>query len=152
MSQGSDIPKIYRIWHLYIEPVIAIFGAYTLHSLPELYFESMPRTAAYAPTSQLVYTQLAASYFFLATVEALVLRSTNNTRVWRAVILALTVCDAGHVYATVREVGIHGLKEAGGWRATEWTAVVATIVPLFLRIAFLLGIGFEKTSKKEKRK
>lgn len=152
MSHKVEIPRIYRIWHLYVEPVIAALGAYTLHSLPELYFDCMPRTAVYAPTSQIVYTQLAASYVFLATVEALVLRSTNDTGVWRAVMFALVVCDAGHVYATIRELGIHGLKDAGDWRATEWAAIVATILPLSLRVAFLLSIGFEKTSKKKKEK
>jgi hypothetical protein len=147
MPREIGIPIVYRLWHLYVEPLIALAGAYTLHSQPERYFESMPRTSIYAPTSQLVYTQLAASYVFLATVEALVLRSTKDIRVWTAVIFALAVSDAGHVYATFREVGIHGLKEAGGWRAEEWAAG-----PMVFRGAFLMGVGFDKGFEETKKR
>ncbi|KAF1914875.1 hypothetical protein BDU57DRAFT_558365 [Ampelomyces quisqualis] len=142
-----EIPLVYRLWHLSIEPLIALAAAYVLHSRPERYFESMPRTALLSPTSQLVYTQLAACYVFLAAVEALVLRSTNDTRVWSAVIVALAVCDAGHVYATCREVGMHGMRDAGGWRGAEWAAMAATIGPMGLRAAFLLRVGFDGNNK-----
>jgi hypothetical protein len=102
----------------------------------------MPQTARYAAESQIVYDQLAAAYLFFAVVEGLVLRTTRELRVWRAVVFALLLCDAGHLYATWLEMGTRDFVNAWNWRGHDAATMMTFIVPVVLRVAFLLNIGF----------
>jgi hypothetical protein len=102
----------------------------------------MPQTARYAAESQIVYDQLAASYLFFAIVEVLILRTTHELCVWRAVVFALLLCDAGHLYAAWLEMGTQAFFHAWNWRGHDAATMLSFIVPVVLRIAFLLNIGF----------
>jgi len=115
VTSASQIPFLYRLWHLYLEPLIALSGAYHLALHPALYFSYMPASAHYSPASRIVYNQLASAYLAFAVIEALVLRSTDDIRVWKTVMWALLVCDAGHAYASWVEMGTRGF-----WCAWEW--------------------------------
>jgi hypothetical protein len=102
----------------------------------------MPQTARYAAESQIVYDQLAASYLFFAVVEGLVLRTTRELRVWRAVVFALLLCDTGHLYAAWLEMGTQNMIYAWNWRGQDAATMMSFILPVVLRVAFLLNIGF----------
>jgi hypothetical protein len=120
---------------------MALSGVYYLHCAPEEYFAYMPRSARYAAESQIVYNQLAASYVFFALIEGLVLRSTQDLRVWRAVVLALLVCDLGHIYAAWLEMGTRGFLSVWTWRGHDAATMMSFIVPCVMRMAFLCGVG-----------
>jgi hypothetical protein len=141
---ASQIPRIYRLWHLWLEPWTALGGVYHLHWTPEQYFAFMPHTARYASESQIVYDQLAASYLFFAAVEILVLRSTDDVKVWRAVVFALLLCDAGHMYASWMEMGARAFLLPWLWGESDAVTMVLTCVPFVLRVAFMLGVGFAR--------
>jgi hypothetical protein len=149
MSSASRIPRFYRIWHLWLEPWTALGGVYHLHCAPEQYFEYMPQTARYAPASQIVYDQLASSYLFFAAVEGFVLRSTDDVKVWRAVVFALLLCDAGHMYASWMEMGTRGFFLPWLWEGSDAMTMILTCGPFVLRSAFLLGVGFDRGFGKE---
>jgi hypothetical protein len=143
-SASLAIPFVYRVWHLWLEPLTALSGVYLLHCAPEQYFEYMPQTAQYAVESQIVYNQLAASYLFFAIIEGLVLRTTYDLGVWRAVVFALLLCDAGHLYAAWLEMGTRGFVCVWAWRGHDAATMMSFVVPFVLRIAFLMKIGFER--------
>jgi hypothetical protein len=150
-ASAQYIPFIYRLWHLWLEPPIALSGVYHLHWAPEQYFAYMPQTARYSPASQIVYNQLAASYLFFAVVEGLVLRSTYDLRVWRAVVFALLLCDAGHLYVAWLEMGTRGFLCAWLWRSHDAATMTSLILPFVLRIAFLSNAGFAQYTLEQSR-
>ena len=50
------------------------------------------------PIVQVLLTNIAALYAYLAINESLILRLSDDMAVWKAVIAALVITDAGHVY------------------------------------------------------
>jgi hypothetical protein len=137
----ENIPRIYWIWHLYLEPLTALGGVYHLHWVPEQYFAYMPQTSRYAPESQIICDQLAASYLFFAVIEALVLRTTTEITVWRAALFALLLCDGGHLFAAWAEMGTHLTLSPWLWTVKDTVTMMLNIIPAVLRTAFLLGMG-----------
>jgi hypothetical protein len=103
----------------------------------------MPHTSQYKPESQIVCNQLASSYVLFALIEALVLRSTDDLKVWRAVVLALLVCDVGHIYAVWIEMSTHGLIFPWLWLQRDATTMLMSFMPFLLRAGFLLDVGFD---------
>ncbi|KAF2033857.1 hypothetical protein EK21DRAFT_57914, partial [Setomelanomma holmii] len=144
------IPAVYKIWHLWIEPLMALGGVYKLHWNPEEYFSYMPRTARYSPEARIICDQLASTYLMFAVIELLVLRVAYNLQTWKAVVFALTVCDAGHVYAAWAEMGTMDFFCPWLWQGKDTVTMVLTVAPLLLRIAFLLELGFRKDTHSNK--
>jgi len=136
-----NIPLFYRLWHLYLEPLFAISGAYYLHFAPALYHNFMPRSTNYNASSQIVYDQLASSYLFFAFVEGVLLRVVDNLRMWRWIVAALLLCDVGHCYAAWCEIGTDGLLDLSLWTGEVGVANLLTVLPLFTRLAFVMGVG-----------
>jgi len=133
-------PLIYRLWHLYLEPVFALGGVYKLHFTPLDYFSYMPSATAYSASSQIVCDQLASTYLLFAFIEGVVLRVVDDKRTWRWIVFGLMLCDLGHCYAAWCAMGdvIFG---AAGWRGKDGVTNTLNVMPVLIRAAYLLGIG-----------
>src|SRR5436190_1542401 len=102
VSSSFVLPLPYRFFFLFLEPLLALAGAYVAHFQPQQYLHlTSPSTfSASSPVplaTQVVLSQLANLYFLFAVNEALVLRATADLRVWRTVLVALLVADVGHL-------------------------------------------------------
>ena len=154
---GIGLPVIYRVFFLLIEPISAAVGAYYAHFRPLDYLrlthaESAPTSNSDIPLSTtIVLSQLANLYFFFALNEAVVLRSTADLRVWKAVLFCLLVGDLGHLY-TVRQLGIGIYYGVFTWNAIDWGNIPFVYAGALMRVAFLLGIGLPKTGKAVSKK
>ena len=146
----SDIPLIYRAWHLWIEPAMALNGARYLWCAPEVHHEYMPATAAWNPSSQIIYDQLAATYLLFAFNQAVTLRLVRDVYAWKVLLFGMALCDAGHIYSIWAEMGTREMLSPAIWRSHDWVTMVSTVGPFFLRLAFVLGVGLK--SEKEKKK
>jgi hypothetical protein len=146
----AHIPFIYRLCHLWLEPCAALGGTYQLAFAPQLYHTFMPQTAQYSPASQLIYTQLAVMYLFLAAIEAVVLRVTTELRVWKAVLFVVLLSDIGHVYALWMEMGTHVFFTPALWTAKDGVSMLTYLLPAILRIAFMLDVGLPEDDKSKK--
>lgn len=143
-TKQSRIPLLYRYFFLYIEPFSALVGAYYAHFQPQTYLNlthasSAPITGI--PTSTtIVLNQLANLYFLFALNEALILRATSDTRVWRTLLFCLFVADLGHLYS-VSPLGLQVYTEFQKWNAIDWGNVGFVYAGATMRACFLLGIG-----------
>lgn len=135
-----NTPFIYLLWHLYIEPVLALGGVYHLHFAPREYFTFMPSTAGYSASSQIVYDQLASAYLFFAFVEGVLMRVVDDRRTWRYIVFGLLLCDLGHCYAAWGEMG-DKVFGAEGWRGRDGVTNSLNVAPVVVRVAYLLGVG-----------
>lgn len=153
---GLQLPLAYRLFFLIIEPVSVLVGAYYAHFRPLDYLTlthaaTAPGSAEAIPLgTRIVLSQLANLYLFFALNEGLVLRSTGDLKVWRAVLFCLLVGDVGHLY-TVRELGIGVYYGVSGWNVIDWGNVPFVYLGAAMRVAFLAGVGLGGYKAKKKQ-
>ncbi|KAJ4388579.1 hypothetical protein N0V93_006037 [Gnomoniopsis smithogilvyi] len=151
MSFPSQIAPIYRVWHLYIEPFSAFYGAVLCARSPLLYLSVMsPRAnrSHFNSEVQVVFDQLAATYLLFAFNQGVVLRiADGNLRIWRALLAGMLICDLVHIWGTSKALG-PSLFVPVEWRFYDWVNVIMLIIPVLLRSAFLAGVGVKEGEKK----
>lgn len=145
-----NIPRVYRWWHLCIEPAAALNGSRYLWFLPETYHEYMPITAAWSPKSKVIYDQLAACYMLFAFNQAITLRVVHDVFVWKVMLFGMALCDVLHMYSIWAEMGTREMLAPAHWRPGDWVTFVTTVGPFFLRMAFVLGVGLNGNKKERK--
>jgi len=94
--------------------------------------------------------QLGNLYLFFFLVEALVLRSTTDLAVWRALLTAMLLADFGHLW-TVSPLGWEVYYDILNYNAIDWGNVPFVYVGAATRTAFLLGIGVEERMSRKTR-
>lgn len=149
---SSHIAPIYRLWHLYIEPFSAFYGAVLCARSPTLYLSVMSPQANlshYNPQiHQIILDQLAATYLLFAFNQGVVLRvADGNLQLWRVMLAGMLLCDVVHVWATSKALG-DALFVPAAWRFYDWVNVVMLIIPVVLRASFLAGVGVSEGGKK----
>ena len=154
-SRISEIHPFYRIFLLYIEPIMALSGAYLAHFQPYKFihgtapsslsrpFLSLSSTFTPDPVIQFLSTDIAALYVLFTINEAVVLRLTRDYSVWKTVVFAMLVCDMGHFWGIYEADPVEFLS-VRGWSTEELINNGILGFGLVLRIAFLLGLGNRK--------
>ncbi|KAJ4344736.1 uncharacterized protein N0V89_012480 [Didymosphaeria variabile] len=145
----ARIPLAYRALLLYVEPVMAFNGSILCLFFPSLFLSTFSPYLSYHADSQIIYNQLAATYTLFAFNQAVVLRIAKDIRVWKAIVLGILVCDTVHLWAGFDVMRRDGTMSPVMWRAEDWVAVGSLIVPMGLRVAFLLGIGVKEDGAKK---
>lgn len=151
MASQPHIAGIYRLWLLYIEPFLAIYGGVMATRSPLLYLSVMdPRAnlSHYHPEIQVLFDQLFGCYFLFAFNQAIVLRvAENNLRVWRVMVAGMLACDIIHMRATGRAMGWAAHLDPLSWRFFDAFNLVVLYGAAALRIAFLAGVGVAEESE-----
>ncbi|KAJ7923481.1 hypothetical protein B0H13DRAFT_1979976 [Mycena leptocephala] len=150
----SNIPFIYRLFFLYIEPVSALAGAYYAAFRPDDYLGdlSLPggRLALPSLTTQnkMVLLQLANLYLLFALNEHLVLSSTNSLKTWRRLLFGLLVADFGHLIS-MAPLGVDVFWRVADWNAMVWGSVGFVYAGASMRMSFLAGLGLHARNADE---
>lgn len=150
----QPLPLLYALFFLYLEPVSTAVGAYYAHLLQHDYMRmtmdlAPPAAAGLLHVSMresIVLTQLANLYFVFALNEALVLRATDDRRVWNALLLGLLIADFGHIWS-VKAVGWDVYYSFWRWNAMYWGNLGFVYLGATMRTCFLLGFGLPGPSK-----
>ena len=148
-TAGFTLPLIYRLFFLLIEPIATLAGAYYAFFDQRAYLDLTHAVSAPSPIplgTSIAMSQLANLYFAFALSEAIVLRSTSDLRVWKAVLFCLLVADLGHLY-TVSVLGPQIYWSVFEWNAIDWGNIGFVYLGASMRIAFLAGIGFAGKGK-----
>ena len=149
---GTTWSSVYKIFFLYIEPFTTILGAYYAHFRADEYIRlsshllpSLPIAREVPLVTQIVFSQLANLYLFLAITEASILRTTKDVKVWRTMLIALLIADFGHLY-TYKPLGHEVYYRVDKWNEMDWGGVGFVYLAAVLRIAFLNGVGHKTGS------
>ena len=94
----------------------------------------------------IVLYQLANLYFVFALNEALVLRATNDVRVWKVFLFGLLLADFGHL-ASVASVGLDVYYRFWEWNSMYWGNLGFVYVGAATRLCFLMSVGFAGQTK-----
>ena len=143
-ASQAQISLLYRLFFLYIEPSSAILGAYfsffdqstylALTHLPSAPQGSIPIS------TRIVLSQLSNLYLLFAINEALVLRSTQDLRVWKTLLFGLLIADLGHLWS-VQALGWDTYWRVERWNAIDWGNVGFVYIGALMRCGFLFGLG-----------
>jgi hypothetical protein len=85
-------------------------------------------------------------YLFYAFVEGVLMRVVDDVRVWRCIVWGLVLCDVGHCWAGVCEMGVERVVRPWTWEAREVGLNAMNVLPLVVRACYLWGIGARKGS------
>ncbi|KAF2876260.1 hypothetical protein BDV95DRAFT_560331 [Massariosphaeria phaeospora] len=147
-SQLPHIPLVYRVFLLWLEPLMAFNGAILCHFNAPWFLATMSAAAVYKPDSQVIFDQLAATYTLFAFNEAFVLRAAKDFKVWKTMMLGMLLCDTLHLYAAWGVLGTKVFLSPWLWRFEDWMAVGTLWVPVVLRICFLQHVGITEAKEK----
>ncbi|TKA23875.1 hypothetical protein B0A50_07010 [Salinomyces thailandicus] len=155
MAQSvAPLPFIYRAFFLYIEPFATAVGAYYAWFQQDEYMRLTYSTAAgylgVSTRESIVLLQLANLYFVFAFNEALVLRATNDLKVWRVFLLGLLIADFGHLWS-VNALGWAFYYEFWKWNSIHWGNLGFVYVGASMRMAFLSGLGLAAAGSRRRK-
>jgi len=146
----SNIPALYRLVFLWLEPLSICTGAVYAFFFQATYLRlthaaSAPDAAVPLATS-IVMTQLANLYLGLTLLEACVLRATSDVKVWKTFIIGLLIADLGHLYS-VSPVGSWIYWQYWHWNAIDWGNIGWVYFLAATRIMMLFDVGFERPKR-----
>jgi hypothetical protein len=146
-----SLPLWYKIFFLWIEPIATLAGAYFAIFEQRQYLDlthapSSPGALVPLGTS-IALTQLGNLYLLFAISEALILRSTTEIKVWRALLVGMLIADVGHLLS-VAPLRPEVYYDILNYNAIDWGNVVFVYVGASTRIAFLSGVGLGKPKTK----
>lgn len=81
----------------------------------------------------------------------MVLRSTNDLKMWKAILLGILICDVLHLYGAWLTMGSI-FWDLGAWRAQDWINIGSLVVFGATRAAFLVGVGLDEKGMAEQAK
>lgn len=154
MSSQTQIPLLYRLFFLYIEPISALIGALYAVVLPSQYLNLLTLSSASRTISTIetpVYmtlSQLGNLYTLFALNEHLVLSSTTSIRTWKTLLFCLLIADLGHL-ATMMPLGGDVFWKFWEWNAMVWGSVGFVYAGATMRCCFLSGIGLSNSRSKD---
>ncbi|KKY24813.1 hypothetical protein UCRPC4_g02343 [Phaeomoniella chlamydospora] len=142
------IPWVYRAFFLYIEPFATLVGAFYAWFQPSYYLQltdasSAPGILGLPLATQIALRQLGNLYMCFAFNEAVVLRVTDDLRVWRFLLLGLLIADFGHLFSCY-PLGLRIYYDVMNWNAIDAGNIGFVYCGLLTRISFFSGLGFAK--------
>ncbi|KAK4443189.1 hypothetical protein QBC34DRAFT_213416 [Podospora aff. communis PSN243] len=139
---STSVPAFARFLLLIFEPLSTMYGVYLAFADPaDLITNHFSRgTIAYAPETQVLYSQLAGMWTFLALIEAVVLSSFDDLRLWKRVAFCMLVCDVMYYHAVTGPVGGWvAFWDLRGWTGWNFFIDGALLTLTSARVAVLLS-------------
>lgn len=144
-----NLPLIYRVSLLYVEPCVALSGVYLALFDPVYLLRVIAPTATYDATMSMLFEQLAGSWLSLTFVLAVLCRRVTDPKIFRLVILAALISDVSNCVSIVRTLGLSSFSSPAGLRLDDWTNICSSFPPVAVKVALLLGIGIPDGPEKK---
>ncbi len=153
MSESSTpaIPAFYRIFFTYIDPLVASWGAYMDFFTPDTVLNSFVPNSARNPAHDMLFQQLGGGLLNIAFLSAVLLRYTNDVKIWKIVQLGILIVDVVGLYSLWDGLGRQGRLDPRGWRGEDWGCVGITGFVTVLRMMFMAEVGFRSGRARMKR-
>ncbi len=145
-AMAPRIPLFYRVVLLWYEPISSGLGGWLALKAPDTYLNSfIPSTMTVRnPMHDMLFHQLGASYFFVATSQAILLRYTNDLGVWKILNGCLLGWDVILLYGLWSGMQMQGRLDPAEWRFEDWSAVIPTVFMTVVRASIVAGLGLGK--------
>ncbi len=148
----AEIPSIYRVFFLYIEPISLLAGSF-IAGRPLEYLSLLtlkPTPLSDIPDSlpvKIALYQLSNLYLLLAINEHFILKSSSRGT-WRTMLAGLLFADILHILTHI-PLGPDAFYKFWEWNSMLWGGVGFVYLCALLRAAFLFNIGFPNREKEK---
>ncbi|KAF7192923.1 hypothetical protein HII31_05734 [Pseudocercospora fuligena] len=154
MAPSTNIPTFYRIFFLYVDPLIAGWGVYMNIFTPQVSVDAFV-PASISPYNALQSTplchQIAGGLLTCAVLDFTLLRRTNEVWIWQAQQYAQLAYDIVILWSIRTSLDQQGRLSLAGLRVEDWGTIVIVFVCGLLRALFCANIGLGATAKPKKR-
>ncbi|CZT03890.1 hypothetical protein WAI453_011000 [Rhynchosporium graminicola] len=137
----SNIPTFYRIFFLYIDPLICLSGVYIFFFDHATYLASgVPHTlSGYTidSLSQHLLRALGSYSLCILAIQLLLLHRYSEVKIWRIVQFGLLLVDLGLLQSIQ---AADGFRDPSNWTSGDWTNNGILIAVAMIRSAFLLTV------------
>ncbi|RDW91652.1 hypothetical protein BP5796_02817 [Coleophoma crateriformis] len=151
---SSNIPAFYRFILLWVEPISSALGAYLTLAAPDTYLNSyIPRTMTVRnPMQDMIFNQLGAAFFYVATSQGILLRYTYDIGVWKIVNGCLLGWDFILLYSWWSGMQMQGRLDPATWRSEDMSALVPILFITAVRAAIVAGVGMRASKSNAKKR
>lgn len=87
----------------------------------------------------------------LAFIAVVLLRYTEDVKVWKTVEAAVLIWDFALLYSNYYALSRQGRLSIGALRLEDWGDIIITSQAMVVRTSFLLGVGLSKEGKVVKK-
>lgn len=149
----SNIPALYRFYFRWSDPAICLWGAWMDFITPAFVLNAFIPTAIAVRNPYFDFTlqQLGGALLMLIFFDVVLLRYTNDIKIWKILQMAVLIYDLSLLYSMYDSLGQQGRLSFGALRWEDWGSIVITAQAAVVRTAFLLGVGLSEGSKRTKR-
>jgi hypothetical protein len=150
---SSDIPLFYRIVLLWYEPISSALGCYGTLLAKDTYLNSFIPSALTVrnPMQDMIFNQLGAAYFYVATSQGILLRYTSDVNVWKIVNGCLLGWDIILLYSLWDGGRTQGRLHPASWRSEDLSAIIPTVFMTVVRAAIVAGVGLRRAKPSAKK-
>lgn len=145
----THIPAFYRIFFLYIDPLICLssihlfffsHSSYITNGTPRIISAQITDPNSLSPLEHYLLTALGAYSLCIFALQILLLQIYRDVKIWKVVIFAVLLTDLALVW-DVWHADPNGFWELGKWTSAEWgnNGILGGLI--VIRSAFLLGVG-----------
>ena len=151
----APIPLLYRIFFLYIDPIICLSGIYLFffdhhtfiqNGVPGVISSQVSPISTLSPLNNYLITALGSYSVFVFVMQIFLLHQFKDTprglniKIWRTVQFGILLIDLGLLYG-VYVTDPKAALDVSGWRIGDWTNNAILGLVVLVRSAFLVGIG-----------
>lgn len=143
MSQPAHINTFYRLWFTWFDPLVIAATVCAIISNPAESTEMLvpASVSPFQPLQAAILYQCAPLFGFMGIMFGVLLRASNDPKVWRIVQAATLVVDVSLIAIMVDALRVQGRLEVERWRGIERFNIAFTLAIALGRVAFLMGLG-----------
>jgi hypothetical protein len=151
----ARIPLFYRVFFLYIDPLICLFGIYFFffdhhtyiqNGIPSAISSQITSTTILSPLTKHLIMALGSYSVFVFAMQILLLHQFKdapqglNVKIWRIVQFGILLIDLGLLYG-VYSADPMGALDFSGWGGGDLGNNGILVMVAVVRSAFLVGLG-----------
>ena len=112
----------------------------------------LPSTIAkWDPLFDFTLQQLGGALVMLAFIDIVLLRYTNDVKIWKILQAAVLIYDLSLLYSNYYSLKQQGRLTVGALRWEDWGGIFISAQAVVVRSAFLLGVGLSSVDKVVKK-
>ena len=139
---SSHIPAFYRVAFTWFDPLVTLWSAYTVFTDPDTVVDSYAPNVRRDPNLDMFFQQTAGYTLALCFLQTVLLRATDEVRVWKILQWAILIVNVATLYSLHWGLSNQGRLAMGGWRGEDWACLLIALIPMLYRLAFIAEIGF----------
>ncbi|KAI9792566.1 MAG: hypothetical protein M1816_002086 [Peltula sp. TS41687] len=144
--ETTAIPLFYRIFFTWIDPLNAIWAAYGHFFQPDMVLNAYIPDSARNPPHDMLFQHLGGALLNIAFVDAVLLRYTDDVRVWKIVQAGVLILDWVMIYSLWDALARQGRLQPAVWRLEDWGCVVMNGFITAVRSLFIAEVAFRRNA------